>query len=323
MAGFSYRHERHYPAGSSQRLAPRWNLKIGLNSYFQKIRENLRLGSIEEKEILRELETHVEERFQEMKDEGLSEEESLKKSLNLLGSAREVARQYYEVHSQGNWRQALLAGMPHLFFTAVFVLNWLNSLAWLPVLMIVIGVIAVYGYTHGKPTWLFPWLGYTLLPVAGAGVSMLYLPAGWSWVTLALYIPLVIWLSCYIVTRFMRRDWLYTTLMLLPVPSFVGWFLAPRHATGLRLGFISQYAPWVVLTFILLAFSTSVFMRLRNRKARILVLILSCFVTVLIGVVVNIQVGVLAFLGLILLLLAVFLMPVFIERAEKHRQVSV
>jgi hypothetical protein len=193
-------------------------MRTDLSNYLQNIKENMRLSPREGKEILCELETHVEERCREMEEEGLSEEESLQTSLDLLGSAKEVARQYYESHSQGTWHQAFLAAMPHLFFTMVFVLNWLNGLFCLPVLMIGVGVIAIYGLTHGKPTWLFPWLGYSLLPVAGAGVSLLYLPAGWSWVILALYIPLVLWLSCFIAIRFMRQDWLYAALMLLPVP---------------------------------------------------------------------------------------------------------
>ncbi|MEE8352964.1 MAG: permease prefix domain 1-containing protein, partial [Dehalococcoidales bacterium] len=193
-----------------------------LDHYLNDVRENLRLDPQSEREILTELETHAEDRFQEMKDAGLSDEEAARTSVGLLGSARVVARQVYEAHSQGSWRQALLAAMPHLFFSLVFALKWWDT-AWLPVLLGGIAVIAIYGWSHGRPSWLFPWLGYSLLPVVAAGILLLYLPTGWAWVTILLYVPAMLWLLCYITIRSIKKDWLYGALMLAPAPSLVGW----------------------------------------------------------------------------------------------------
>ena len=95
--------------------------------------------------------------------------------------------------------------------------------------------MAVYGWWRGKPAWLFPWLGYSLLPVAVAGLLLLYLPKGWSWLAILLYIPLALWLIYSITVQTIRRDWLYSALMLLPVSVMSGWFLviepAERFAT--------------------------------------------------------------------------------------------
>lgn len=92
------------------------DLRTELNRYLQNIKENLRLDPNSEKEIIRELEAHVEDRCQEMQKNGLTAEEALERCLRLLGPARHIARQIYETHSQGTWRQALLAWpAPSLF----------------------------------------------------------------------------------------------------------------------------------------------------------------------------------------------------------------
>ena len=294
-------------------------MRLELINYLQNIKENLRLNTAEEKEVLRELATHIEERCQEMQDDGLTEDESTEKCLDLLGSARVVARQIYETHNQGSWRQALLAGMPHLFFAGLFALNWLGGVTWLPVIVLIVAGIVIYGRCHGKPAWLFPWFGYSLLPVAAAGVALLYLPAGWAWVTLILYIPLMFWLACVIAIKFMRRDWLYSALMLLPVPTFVGCFLATGQKPAFNFASLDGFAPWMAFVFLILAFSVTIFVRLRSRKLRIAVLGVSGFMTLIIIFAASNQLGVLSFCGLILLMLGSIFVPVYMEKRTKPK----
>lgn len=139
-----------------------------LNHYLDSIRYNLRLDPSSEREVTSELETHIEDRLQELRQAGLSEEEAANTCAKLLGSAKLVARQIYEAHSQGTWRQALLASMPHLLFGLLFALNWWQGISWLLVMLVLVLSMAVYGWWHGKPAWLFPWLGYgVLLKVEG------------------------------------------------------------------------------------------------------------------------------------------------------------
>ncbi len=129
-----------------------------LSQYLDSVRANLRLDFSAEREVIAELETHVEDRCQELIESGLSQEEASENCLNLLGSARVVARQLYEAHSQGTWGQTLLASSPHLLFAALFVLNWWQGAGWLlTILLLVIGA-AIYGWCHDKPIWLSPWL---------------------------------------------------------------------------------------------------------------------------------------------------------------------
>ena len=95
-----------------------------LSHYLESVRDNLKLDFPAEKDVIAELETHVEDRFQEFIQSGLSQEEAGENCLGVLGSAKLIARQIYEAHSQGTWGQTLLAASPHLLFALLFVLNW-------------------------------------------------------------------------------------------------------------------------------------------------------------------------------------------------------
>ncbi|MDD5288266.1 MAG: hypothetical protein PHY28_04055 [Dehalococcoidales bacterium] len=301
-------------------------MKLALNSYLQIIKEQLRLDPASENEVIRELEAHVEDSCQEMQNAGLPEREALEKCLKLLGPARIVARQIYETHNQGTWRQALLAAMPHLFFAIMFALKWLMGITWLPIMFAVILGIGLYGWCHGKPTWLFPWLSYALFPVVAAGISLLYLPAAWSWVTLALYIPIALWLFSFITIKFMRRDWLYSTLMLLPASAFVGWFLATGQNVkfpSLEIEFLYGFAPWTGLTFLVLAISVALFIRLRQRWLRIAALIASGVVTAMVTILASSRLGLASFIALVVLIFSFLLVPAFVERKVKQKPHSV
>jgi len=67
----------------------------------------------------------------------------------------------------------------------------------------------VYGWWRGKSTWLFPWMGYSLLPVIIAGLTLLFLPKGWAWLAIIVYIPLAVWLILRVVGQTLKKDWLY------------------------------------------------------------------------------------------------------------------
>ena len=107
-----------------------------LSHYLDSVRDNLKLDFSSEKEVIAELETHVEDRLQEFIESGLSEEEASRNCLGMLGSARTVARQLYEAHSQGSWGQTLLAASPHFLFALLFVLNWWQGAGWLLIILV-------------------------------------------------------------------------------------------------------------------------------------------------------------------------------------------
>lgn len=293
-------------------------MPMALSQYLEYIRANLRLDLYQEREVIHELETHLEDRLQELKESGLSEEEATETCLGLMGSAKVIARQIYEAHSQGTWKQALLASMPHLLFGLLFALNWWQYIAWLSAVLGLVFITAAYGWWRGKPSWVFPWLGYSLLPVAVVGLLLLYLPKGWSWVAIPVYIPLALWWLYYIVEQTIRRDWLFSSAMLLPIPIIAGWVLAIEpegRFTEYSIPRVYDFAPWIALSFLVLALTIVTFVRLRKRWLRTILLIVSGLLTLtMIGYYTEGRLSLPAFLVLVLAMVGLFLIPALLER---------
>jgi len=322
VAGTSGCYKPHY--ATNECLIKAEKMATVPSHYLDSIRDHLRLDPLSEGEIISELETHIEDKLQELREAGLSEEEAARTCVKLLGSAKLVARQVYEAHSQGTWRQTLLASMPHLLFGVIFALNWWQGIGWLLIMLILVLSMAVYGWWHGRPTWLFPWLGYSLLPVVVAGLFLLYLPKGWSWLAILLYIPLALWLLYSIAVQAIKKDWLYSSLMLFPLPIIIGWFIAVGQEgefPEFSLERLHDLAPWIGLSFLALAATVAAFVRLRQRWLKLAVLFVSGLLTL--TIVVYYADGGLslpAFLVLIVMMFGLFLSPALLERRLRHRK---
>jgi len=286
---------------------------MALSYYLDSIRDNLRLDLSTEREVIQELGTHIEDKLQELKDNGLSEEEA-------------ASTQIYEAHSQGSWRQALLASAPHLLFGLLFALNWWQGIGWLLVMLALVLVAAIYGWWHGKPTWLFPWLGYSLLPVVGAGLLLLYLPTGWAWLAILVYIPLASWFLYSVIIQTIRRDWLYSSLMLFPIPVVAGWLLAIEFGgkfPELSVQRLYDLAPWIGLSFLTLAAAVAAFVRLRQRWLKVAILVVSGLLTLaMVAYYAEGRLSWPAFLVLILVMFGLFLTPALVERRIRRRRVQ-
>jgi len=293
-----------------------------VSHYLESVWGSLRLDPSAKREVIRELETHIEDKLDELQESGLSEEEAAAACVKLLGSAKQIARQMYEAYSQGTWRQTLLASMPHLLFGLMFALSWWQSVGWLLIMLVLTLSMTIYGWWHGKPTWLFPWLGNLLLPVVVAGLLLLYLPQKWSWLAVLIYIPFALRLLYVITVQTIRRDWLYTSLMFFQVPIIIGWFIAIENEgrlSELSLERLRDFAPWIGLSFLALAATVAAFTRLRQRWLKVSVLFVSGLLTLtLVVYYAGGGLGWPAFVALILVMFGLFLTPALLERKLRH-----
>jgi hypothetical protein len=289
-----------------------------LTQYLENIRYTSKLSPSDEKEVISELETHIEDKLQELTDSGLSKEEAIETCLGQLGSPTAVARQIYEAYSQGSWKQVLLASMPHLLFGALFVLNWWHHIGWLMIVLCLVLGTTIYGWWHGQPTWVFSWLGYSLLPVLAVGILLIYLPKGWSLLVIPVYIPLASWWLLHVVIQTTKKDWLFSSLMLLPIPIIIGWFLAVSPEgkfTEYSIQRAYSLAPWIGLSFMALALTIAAFIRVRQRWLRIGLLAVSGIMTLtLVVYYTNGRLNTLTFAGLMFVMWGVFLIPAVLER---------
>ena len=296
-------------------------MTLDLTHYLESIRSDARLEQGDETVIMSELEAHIEDKLQEFTAAGMTQEEAITACLSQMGSEKSIGRQIYEAYSQGSWKQVLLAAMPHFLFALLFGLNWWQHPGWLSfVLLFVVGA-TIYGWSHGKPSWVFPWLGYTLVPVIIVGLMLLYLPRGWSFLAAIVYVPLALWWVFRVVVYTIKRDWLFSSVMLLPMPILIGWYLAISPSGSVSKETLQQcyyYAPWIGLSFMGLAITIAVFIRLRQRWLRVGILAASGLISLVLIVYHSTgYVNNLAFLGLLAAMWGLFFIPQLVEKRLK------
>lgn len=295
------------------------------DSYISDIKDNLRLDDNDKNEVINELQSHIEDEYQDLRDKGLSEEEAVRSCIKFFGSAAVIAREIYEAHCQGTWREAILASLPHCLFALLFYLNLWRGAGWLIITLGAVILMTVYAIGRGKPVWMFPWRGYYFLPVLITGALLLYLPHGWSWVAIVIYIPLVAILFSAVV-KTVKRDWLYSGLMMLPVPGIIGWFIAVGNegdVLNINLHNVELYATGIGLSFLALAGTTIAFLRLRKRWMRGVLLVLTGFLTlVMVSFYSEARIGLPLFLALTLFMLLLLLSPAIIDRKIRQKLLS-
>jgi hypothetical protein len=234
--------------------------------YLSVLKSYLRIDSGMQDDVLREIEGHIEDRVHDFEEEGLSGEEATEKIAQILGPPKLVAKQIYEVYSQGTWRQSFFAALPHFLIAILFAMHWWQHTLWISATIIIVLCTVIYGWCRGKPTWLFPWLGYLLFPVIVIGVIFIYLPGNWTIYAAFAYFPLALTLIFLLGRQTLRKDWLFVSLMLLPLPIVLGWVVALKINTSfIEFEKVHEAAPWIALSFSVLALTVAVFIRVKKR----------------------------------------------------------
>jgi hypothetical protein len=291
------------------------------SNYTDKIKSHLRLDTTIESDVVREIRTHLEDKKNELIESGISERQATAIATKVMGSPELVAQQIYEVYSQGSWLQAIFAALPHLLVAAFFALHWWQNTFWLLGILIAVVSTVLYGWFHGKPAWLFPWLGYCLLPVIAIGILLIYLPGGWAWLAASAYIPLALIIIFSVTKKITRKDWVFASLMLLPIPIMLGWILALwmlalEHENGfLSYDQLYAFAPLIALSFAVLALTVATFIRVRQRWLKVGVLLtLEIFVLVIMALSGKSSINLGGWLALVLLAVILLLGPALLER---------
>lgn len=256
-----------------------------LGDYLTRFKGSLQIDTAIKGSAVRELSTHLEDRRRELEESGLSEEDASRAAIRFFGPVQLVARQIYRVHSQGTWKDAFLAALPHLLVALLFATYYWQDIVCTSAIATVVTCTVIYGWFHDKPMWLFPWLGYYLLPVMVTGILLLHLPQGWGWLAAVLYLPFALFVIGYIVKQAASRDWLYVSLMLAPVPVACAWLLILGRGGVSMVNTHSSQAdlnvPGIVTSLLLLAVASFSFMRVRPRWCKAAILLVSLSVVFL------------------------------------------
>jgi hypothetical protein len=249
-----------------------------ISHYLNRFKDCLHIDQTIRDGVAEELYTHLEDKTQELEENGLSREEAGKIAVQSLGSPELIAQQIYETHAQGSWKEALFSALPHLLVALLFTSYYWQNIVYASIILALTVGIAIYGWHRGKPIWLFPWLGYYLMPVVISGILLLSLPQGWGWIAALIYIPLALFVFIHIVRQTARRDWLYASLMLAPMLVTFTWFSSLGTGNELLasdwIARLQTNALWIVISFIALAGATIAFIRLKPRRYKILSLLI-------------------------------------------------
>jgi hypothetical protein len=261
--------------------------------YLAGLGRQMHLWPVEEKEILHELQAHLEDKTNELMENGISSDEALSHALVDLGDANNIAQSLYEVHSRGSWYQTLLGILPHILLSLMFALHLWTSLVWVTSMLVVAMVISVFGWRMGRPRWTYPWLGYCLLvPMVSWGLAMSSVGYGaWSVVTSGslplgvpiylasfVYVAFSLWLVIRYVSKVVRPDWVMASLAFLPVPFLAYWFYyfysrgEALRTTGQSLEQVDSSA---AIVFVVLAVATALFFRIGRRVVRVALLVIT------------------------------------------------
>ena len=253
--------------------------------YIENLRGHLRLSADLRDDVTMEVTSDLEERVHDMVEQGVSKREATRRATEDFGDPKDFAAHLYSAYKRGSWVDACLAALPHLILGLLFAYHlWLDPRYVIPVLALGFAV-SVAGWMKGRPLWVYSWMGYALLPfllmalVAIAALGQrLFIFATFNsnsanfvaWAVLTLYLLVIVGAASVVLMRVSRDDWVYASLMILPLPVLVISLLLlqrwPLHQ------FVSADET-SALMFSFLALATGAFTKLGTRILKIGILI--------------------------------------------------
>lgn len=268
-------------------------MAFSVRGYLNDIGKQLRLEGPAQTEILRELETHIEDEAQDLMESGVSSDEAMGRALSSLGASQVVARHFYEVHSRGSWYHTALAVLPHILLSAMFALHLWTRPVWVTGLLLVALIITIVGWRKGRPRWTYPWLGYCLVtPMVSWALAMSavgygaytivregQLPLGIPiYIASFVYITVSLWIVIRTLSKVAKPDWIMASLAILPLPFLAFWFFyfynggellqagtRPLHAVDNS----------AAIVFLIVAAATAIFFRIGKRLVRVALLLIT------------------------------------------------
>ena len=256
--------------------------------YVGVLSRHIRLQPGKKKEIILEIEGHLEDKASDLADRGVRKEAAKRLALQQLGDPDVLARHIQEVHTSVGLKEVGLAVIPHFLLAGLVAFGLCDSILAVAATLAVIGGVAWLTWRQGNPSvWSHSWLGFTLAAPAifllmlalGPGKSLQSLLWVGSYpVSLSLtllfwgYVGVLLWVMVRVVQRVAGYDWLLVAFSGIPVPVLTAWVLvaqwldpswkAPLELTGL------PGALWI-LVFLSIAATTATFLKFGRRHLRV------------------------------------------------------
>jgi hypothetical protein len=304
-----------------------------ITDYLFSLARQLRLDPDQEREIIREVEAHLEDKADEFESQGMTREAALELAVRYMGAPKTVAGRMYAVHSPGVWRDVLLATMPHFLLASLFALHLWSHYFLVGLLLIGVTLVTWRNWRAGHPSkWSYSWLGYTLAaPILSWLLALITLSyGGWTLMTtgqlpfnvvlfflLIGYVPFSMWVLANVISKVMQRDWLLASFTALPFPFLTSWVLFLNWQGGLwgtHAERIQDSDTARAFIFLALAITTAVFLKIGPRLLKIGLLTVTTAILVAVTVTaLPVDFNLLALLLIILASVVFLLSPAMLE----------
>ena len=201
--------------------------------------------SVEDQE---ELESHLREHFEDLKETGISEDQAFNQAVTRMGSPEDVGREFAKVRSFGDWVLDRFRALDLPLFLG---------------LLLICGMGLLMIYSAGKGTGAKLWIKQMIW--IGLGFSLMFLAAQTQPVQLKRCTPFIYGVSILLLILVVfagkqiggARRWFLlgglaiqpSVLMILTLPMMIAWLLTKREWAKTRKGFATM------LTIILLPYS--------------------------------------------------------------------
>ena len=315
-------------------------MPVDVTTYLSSLAKRLHLEPREEREILLELQGHLEDKAAELESEGMDPDSAVARAVEEMGRPDAVASHMYAVHSPRVWRDIFLATVPHFLLAALFALHLWSHYFLVSLVLLGIAFVTWRNWRAGSPSqWSYSWMGYTLAaPALSWLLSIVALGyGGWTLVTtgqlpfnivlfllLIGYVPFSMWIVLNVVSKVARRDWLLVSLTALPFPFLTSWVLFLNWQGGLwsdHAERLKQTDTAQAFIFLALAVTTAVFLKVGPRLLRIGLLALTTSVLIAItAAALPVDLGILAVLLMMVASVVFLLSPAMWETQIAHRR---
>jgi hypothetical protein len=243
----------------------------------------------------------------------------------------------YEAYSKGNWFEAFMAALPHLIVAGLFITRIWYHPVLAPIAFAALVGVTLFGWWHGKPNWLYSWIGYALLPLIIGGylcfpvlvkaAAYVFLGRGDAPNVLLLmligaFLAVSLWIIVSTTVRVVKRDWILASMMLTPLPVLASWLFVIERSGGLFHGDLTGFQQWdtsMAMVLVVLGIASATFIRLRQRVLKGIALITLAFISVtIIGHILWEGQGFFGFLGISVLALLFLISPLLLEARVGH-----
>ncbi|MBI4285983.1 MAG: hypothetical protein HY670_08845 [Chloroflexi bacterium] len=262
-----------------------------VKKYLEDVRAHLHLAPALERQIIGELYSYFQEKVAELQENGAPEIAAVREAIKSSGRPRVLARMMYEACNKGSLTEAFLSSLPHLVVAGLFVSHLWDRAIPSSFVFAAIVCVTLWAWWHGKPSWLYSWIGYSLLPLLIAGYASrptieqtvaFFLGRSEAFPDIRMFLLMIalfslgLWTIVRTTMRVVRRDWVLASLMLVPLPILGSWLFNIEQMGGLLRSAGNAIYQWdtaMSLVLFMLAGASAVFIRLRRRTLKIIALI--------------------------------------------------